>query len=105
MPNLTEQIKIYNRIFHGKNLAKSILSALGLTARAFIHRIHPLGSLNSDVRYEDLYAYLNCLEISPCRGWMNKNATLRDLTSQVGGIQIAYWLVNKSGVFALSKSS
>lgn len=52
-------------------------------------RIHPLGALNSDVRYEDLYAYLNCLEVSPCRGWMDKNETLRDLTSKVSTVCIA----------------
>ena len=52
--------------------------------RSHVSRIHPLGVLNSDVQYKDLYDYLNCLEISPCTGWMNSNETLRDLTSQVG---------------------
>lgn len=40
-------------------------------------RIHPLGELRQDVTYEDLYNYLNCLEISPCWGWLNSNATVR----------------------------
>ena len=32
-------------------------------------RIHPLGEYRSDVTYEDVYEYLNCLQISPCHGW------------------------------------
>jgi acyloxyacyl hydrolase len=40
--------------------------------------IHPLGSLNNDITYEAFYDYLNCLDISPCAGWMNSNATIRD---------------------------
>ena len=31
-------------------------------------RIHPLGEYRSDVTYEDVYEYLNCLQISPCHG-------------------------------------
>jgi len=45
-------------------------------------RIHPIGWLNQDVTYTDLYDYLNCLQISPCYGWMNSNATMRYLTTQ-----------------------
>jgi len=36
-------------------------------------RIHPIGSTRNDVTYKALYDYLNCLSISPCRGWMNSN--------------------------------
>lgn len=36
---------------------------------------HPLG-----VTYSDFYDYLNCIESSPCWGWMNSNETVRDLT-------------------------
>ena len=32
------------------------------------HRIHPLGEYHNDT-YEDVYEYLNCLQISPCHGW------------------------------------
>ena len=39
--------------------------------------------LHQDVTYSDLYTYLNCLEISPCSGWMNTNATLRNITTEV----------------------
>ncbi|XP_041376837.1 acyloxyacyl hydrolase-like [Gigantopelta aegis] len=45
-------------------------------------RIHPIGRLHNDVTYPDLYDYFNCLEISPCTGWMNTNKTVRDMTSE-----------------------
>ncbi|XP_052815063.1 acyloxyacyl hydrolase-like [Mya arenaria] len=45
-------------------------------------RIHPIGALRNDVTYAHFYDYFNCLEISPCTGWMNTNQTLRDLTTQ-----------------------
>jgi len=40
------------------------------------NQTHPIG-----VTYETLYDYLNCLEISPCWGWMNSNATIREMTT------------------------
>ena len=45
-------------------------------------RIHPLGSLHQDITYANLYDYLNCLQVSPCFGWMNSNETWRNLTTQ-----------------------
>ena len=39
------------------------------------NRTHPLG-----ITYEAMYDYLNCLGISPCAGWMNSNATIRNNT-------------------------
>ncbi|XP_074140626.1 acyloxyacyl hydrolase isoform X1 [Sminthopsis crassicaudata] len=45
-------------------------------------RLHPLGQLNRDVTYEQLYAFLSCLQVNPCQGWMNANETLRTLTSR-----------------------
>ncbi len=48
---------------------------------AMHNRIHPIGETNQDVTYKDLYGFLNCLHISPCWGWMNDNATVRNLTS------------------------
>jgi acyloxyacyl hydrolase len=35
--------------------------------------IHPVGT-----PYPAFYNYLNCLQISPCFGWMNSNSTIRD---------------------------
>ena len=29
-----------------------------------------------------LYDWMNCLDISPCWGWMNSNETIRNLTSE-----------------------
>jgi acyloxyacyl hydrolase len=47
---------------------------------AMHNRIHPIGSTNNDVTYTNLYDYLNCLQISPCWGWMNSNASVRNGT-------------------------
>lgn len=46
------------------------------------NRTHPIGSLHDDVTYSNIYDYLNCLEISPCFGWLNSNGTWRNLTTQ-----------------------
>ncbi|GAM20502.1 hypothetical protein SAMD00019534_036770 [Acytostelium subglobosum LB1] len=40
------------------------------------NRTHPIGA-----SYEQVYDFLNCLEASPCWGWMNSNETVRDLTT------------------------
>eukprot|EP01132_Coremiostelium_polycephalum_P003673 gene3673-4575_t len=40
------------------------------------NRTHPIGAT-----YEEVYNFLNCLEVSPCWGWMNPNETIRDQTS------------------------
>ena len=39
--------------------------------------IHPIGSLHNDVTYAQFYDYFNCLQISPCFGWMNLNERRR----------------------------
>ncbi|XP_068940685.1 acyloxyacyl hydrolase [Petaurus breviceps papuanus] len=45
-------------------------------------RYHPLGQLNKDITYEQLYTFLSCLKVNPCQGWMSSNETLRTLTSE-----------------------
>ncbi|NWX15855.1 AOAH hydrolase, partial [Aegotheles bennettii] len=45
-------------------------------------RYHPLGQLNRDVTYRQLYSFLDCLQVSPCSGWLTPNETLRNLTSE-----------------------
>eukprot|EP01102_Stenamoeba_stenopodia_P006161 TRINITY_DN1696_c0_g1_i1.p1 TRINITY_DN1696_c0_g1~~TRINITY_DN1696_c0_g1_i1.p1 ORF type:complete len:637 (+),score=144.82 TRINITY_DN1696_c0_g1_i1:113-1912(+) len=45
-------------------------------------RIHPIGAYRGDVTYAQFYDFFNCLEVSPCFGWMNSNATWRNLTSE-----------------------
>lgn len=37
---------------------------------------HPIGST-----YAHFYDFMNCLEISPCWGWMNTNQTIRDAST------------------------
>ncbi|XP_071812000.1 acyloxyacyl hydrolase-like [Apostichopus japonicus] len=45
-------------------------------------KIHPIGDWRQDITYPDIYNYLNCLESSPCSGWMTTNETLRNFTSE-----------------------
>uniref|UniRef100_H0UTL3 Acyloxyacyl hydrolase n=1 Tax=Cavia porcellus TaxID=10141 RepID=H0UTL3_CAVPO len=45
-------------------------------------RYHPIGQLNKDVTYAQLFSFLNCLQINACHGWMSSNKTLRTLTSE-----------------------
>ena len=45
-------------------------------------KIHPIGWLNQDVTYKAVYDFLNCLLVSPCYGWMNSNATMREVTQE-----------------------
>ncbi|NXS45366.1 AOAH hydrolase, partial [Balaeniceps rex] len=45
-------------------------------------RYHPLGQLNRDVTYSQMFSFFNCLQVSPCGGWLTSNETLRNLTSE-----------------------
>lgn len=65
----------------------SVLLANGLADGTVLYnslhnRIHPIGSTNNDVTYSQFYDYMNCLEISPCFGWMNSNETWRNRTTE-----------------------
>ena len=65
----------------------SVLIANGLVDGRVLYdslhnRTHPIGSLHNDVTYATLYDYLNCLDISPCFGWLNSNKTWRDFTTE-----------------------
>lgn len=44
-------------------------------------RIHPLGKYRKNMKFGDLYNMLNCIETTPCRGWLNKDKDIRDATS------------------------
>ncbi|GFV67538.1 acyloxyacyl hydrolase [Trichonephila clavipes] len=60
---------------------------IGLVNGSFIYptmseRLHPIGQLHRDVRYKDVYEWFNCMRIGPCYGWMNKNDTIREATTQ-----------------------
>ena len=50
--------------------------------KAMAKRFHPLGLLNQDLTYDDVYEWFNCMEIGPCHGWMTNNATLRKITTE-----------------------
>jgi acyloxyacyl hydrolase len=43
---------------------------------ALKNRTHPIG-----VGYGAVYDFLNCLDISPCPGWMTSNDTARNITT------------------------
>lgn len=65
----------------------SVLLATGLVDGRILYdtlhsRTHPVGSLHNDVTYSTMYDYLNCLDISPCFGWLNSNETWRNLTTK-----------------------
>jgi len=34
-------------------------------------RFHPLGEHGKDVTYADIYEWLLCLDLSPCKGWVS----------------------------------
>ncbi|KAM6451156.1 acyloxyacyl hydrolase [Liasis olivaceus] len=60
---------------------------IGLANGSFIwdtmhSRYHPLGQLNKDVTYGQLYSFLSCLQVNQCNGWMTSNGTLRNLTTE-----------------------
>jgi lysophospholipase L1-like esterase len=38
---------------------------------------HPMGPA-----YHDVYDYMNCMEVSPCLGWLNSNQTMREATTE-----------------------
>ena len=64
----------------------SVLIAVGLVDGRVLYnslstRVHPIGSLHNDVTYSQFYDYFNCLQISPCFGWLNSNETWRNLTT------------------------
>ena len=66
--------------------AGSVVVAFGLVDGRVLYeslhnRIHPLGSFRNDVTYAQFYEFLNCVQVSPCAGWLNSNETLRNLTT------------------------
>ncbi|XP_037693015.1 acyloxyacyl hydrolase isoform X2 [Choloepus didactylus] len=93
VPHMTTPEKLFSKVMqtlkhlnsHLPNGSHVIL--YGLADGTFLwdnlqNRYHPLGQLNKDVTYAQLYSFLNCLQVSPCHGWMSSNKTLRMLTSE-----------------------
>jgi acyloxyacyl hydrolase len=49
----------------------------------YLHnRTHPLGALRNDITYAQFYDFMNCAHASPCWGWMNTDASVREKTQQ-----------------------
>jgi len=48
----------------------------GILWNALYNRTHPIGAT-----YAEVYDFMNCLQISPCWGWMNSNETIRNITN------------------------
>lgn len=61
------------RLPAGSHVALSGLADGRILYESVHSRYHPLGELNRDVTYASLYDWLNCLQISPCYGWMNRH--------------------------------
>ncbi|KAI6649400.1 Acyloxyacyl hydrolase-like [Oopsacas minuta] len=66
---------------------KSVVVSVGLADGRVLYdnmhnRIHPAAAFSRDVNYRTFYNFLNCLEISPCFGWLNDNSTWRSMTHQ-----------------------
>nr|KAG5708000.1 hypothetical protein BaRGS_025138 [Batillaria attramentaria] len=45
-------------------------------------RVHPIGRYWNKFTYSQFYDYFNCLQVSPCAGWMNTNETVRNMTTE-----------------------
>lgn len=93
LPEMTTPEKLYSKVMQTLQYLDSHLPKgshvilLGLPDGRFLwdhlhDRYHPLGQLNKDVTYAHFYSFLNCLQVSPCHGWMSSNKTLRNLTSE-----------------------
>ncbi|KAM6203048.1 acyloxyacyl hydrolase [Rhynchocyon petersi] len=93
VPDMTTPEKLYSKVMQTLQYLNSHLPNgshvifYGLADGSFLwdhlnNRYHPLGQLNKDVTYAQVYSFLSCLQISPCHGWMSANETLRALTSQ-----------------------
>ena len=45
-------------------------------------RIFPFGEFDGTVTYSDMYGYLECLQVSPCMGWMSADPERRARTTK-----------------------
>ena len=66
---------------------KSVVLSVGLADGRVLYdsmhnRIHPAAAFSGDITYRAFYNFMNCLEISPCFGWLNDNSTWRNLTTE-----------------------
>jgi acyloxyacyl hydrolase len=95
VPHMTTPVTLHKNVMNVLNKLNDVLPfgshviLIGLVDGGFIYptmanRIHPLGQLHSNIRYNDVYTWFNCMEMGPCSAWMNSNVTLRKVATQVG---------------------
>ncbi|KAH9582097.1 GDSL lipase/esterase [Trypanosoma melophagium] len=68
------------RLPNGSHVFISPLSDGRILYDVMHNRTHPIGSLHNDVTYANFYDFLNCVDVSPCWGWLNTNETVRNAT-------------------------
>ncbi|ORC93177.1 GPI inositol deacylase precursor [Trypanosoma theileri] len=72
--------KADSRLPSGSHVILSSLSDGRILYNVMHNRTHPIGSLHNDVTYSNFYDFLNCVDVSPCWGWLNTNETVRNAT-------------------------
>ncbi|CAF1510570.1 unnamed protein product [Rotaria magnacalcarata] len=91
--HMTTYEEMYNRTLTGLAYLDTVLPigshvlTTGLANGSILYdllhdRVHPLGRVGPPITYSKVYSYLECLEISPCNGWLSSNDTLRAFTSE-----------------------
>ncbi|CAF5194759.1 unnamed protein product, partial [Rotaria magnacalcarata] len=91
--HMTTYEEMYNRTLTGLAYLDTVLPigshvlTIGLANGSILYdllhdRVHPLGRVGPPITYSKVYSYLECLEISPCNGWLSSNDTLRAFTSE-----------------------
>jgi acyloxyacyl hydrolase len=97
VPHMTSPVAFHKNVMNVLNTLNAMLPVgshvilIGLVDGGFIYptmanRIHPLGQFHSNIRYDDVYTWFNCMEMGPCSAWMNSNVTLRKMATLVGHI-------------------
>lgn len=66
---------------------ESHIILIGLVNGSFIYdtladRLHPLGEYHGDVKYKDVFKWFECMQITPCRGWLSEDKDIRDATTK-----------------------
>jgi acyloxyacyl hydrolase len=94
VPHMTSRAALHKNVMDVLNTLNAVLPygshvvLVGLVDGEFIYptmaeRIHPLGQFHSNLRYDDVYRWFNCMEMGPCSAWMNSNVTLRKVATLV----------------------
>ncbi|PNF35712.1 hypothetical protein B7P43_G16153 [Cryptotermes secundus] len=92
VPHMTSAVAFHENVMNVLTTLNAVLPfgshviLIGLVDGGFIYptmanRIHPLGQFQGNIRYNDVYAWFNCMEMGPCSAWMNSNVTLRKMAT------------------------